>query len=219
MIALMCAPLGALLVMSAQPPDSMSFGALRREAGRRGSSADLGKFDAMRKIGPHSTTSPREVVEHVLTELREGDMQQAFNFTALPPWRQGTHRSVTDWTQRMDWEKCQVIHGTCTGGLVDRQSFEQLMRRRYAALLDTEQYRFIGDGSAWQQKDGAEKMTAVKVYVVEVRTRSGDHLLLKFKLVYDWLLYCHMVASVLITAVSTDKFFPGADDADLDLDI
>ena len=63
-------------------------------------------------------------------------------------------------------------------------------------------------------------MTAVKVYVVEVRTRSGEHLLLKFKLVYDWLLYCHMVAGVLITAVSTHKFFPGADDeADLDLDI
>ena len=126
----MCAPVGALLVMSAGPPDSLSFGALRREAAARGSSADLGKFDALRKLGPHSTTSPRQVVEHVLTELREGDVQQAFNFTALPPWRQGTHRTITDWTQRMDWEKCQVIHGACSGKLVDRPSFEQLVRSR-----------------------------------------------------------------------------------------
>lgn len=39
-------------------------------------------------------------------------------------------------------------------------------------------------------------MTAVKEYMVEVKSCKGEHLLYKFKLVYDWLLFCHLVASV-----------------------
>jgi len=63
------------------------------------------------------------------------------------------------------------------------------------------------------------KMTAVKDYVVEVKTSHQEHLLLKFKLVYDWLVYCHLVASVDIMSVDAlGKHFPGADDG-LDLSI
>ena len=32
--------------------------------------------------------------------------------------------------------------------------------------------------------------------MAEVETRGGERHLLKFKLVYDWLLYCHLVAAV-----------------------
>ena len=76
-------------------------------------------------------------------------------------------------------------------------------------------YRFIGDASAWQQPNG-ESATAVKEYVVEVKTVSGQHLLVKFKLVYDWLLYCHLIATVGVFAL-TSSAFPGADDIDLDI--
>jgi len=60
------------------------------------------------------------------------------------------------------------------------------------ALLETEEFRFVGDASSWQQENGMAKMTAVKDYVVEVKTSHQEHLLLKFKLVYDWLVYCHV---------------------------
>ena len=62
-------------------------------------------------------------------------------------------------------------------------------------LLDTESFRFVGDDSAWQQQNGQAKMTAVKDYVVEVKTKDQEHLLLKFKLVYDWLVFCHVRGS------------------------
>ena len=79
---------------SADSADEFSFASLRAEAERRGRSdglfggEDLGKFDRLRKEGRHDRTSPRQVVEHVLTEMREGDLQQAFDFTSCPPWRQ-----------------------------------------------------------------------------------------------------------------------------------
>lgn len=34
-------------------------------------------------------------------------------------------------------------------------------------------------------------------------------ILLQFKLVYDWLLYCHLVASCTILSGETSRFFPG----------
>jgi len=185
--------------------------ALRAEATRRGET--FGKRDMLAKIGPHSTASPKQVVEHVVEELSSmGNISQAFRFTAMPPWKQGTHRSTTDWSQRMDWERCKVIHGTCSGGVVDMEAFEGVLRSKYAALLETKKYRFVGDDSAWQQKGGAEKMTAEKEYVVEVQTKKGEHLLLKFKLVYDWLMYCHLVAAVSVFSWDNERFFPGSGD-------
>ena len=44
---------------------------------------------------------------------------------------------------------------------------------RYAALLQTKAYRFVGDDSAWQQKGGLEQMTAPKEYVVEVQAGAN----------------------------------------------
>ena len=55
-----------------------------------------------------------------------------------------------------------------------------------APLLDLDVFRFVGDDTPWQDKGGLEKMTDPKDYVVEVKTRSGEHLILTFKLVYDW---------------------------------
>jgi len=190
---------------------------LRAEASRRGTGADLGKRDMLTKIGPHSTTSPKQVVEHIVVELTSGNISQAFRFTAMPPWKQGTHRSTTDWSMRMDWERCKVIHGACSGGVVDMDRFEGLLRSKYAALLETESYRFVGDDSAWQQKNGAEKMTAPKEYTVEVETKKGEHMLLKFKLVYDWLVYCHLVAGVSVFSWDNDRFFPGSLDLECDI--
>ena len=47
-------------------------------------------------------------------------------------------------------------------------------RHRYAALLQTKAYRFVGDDSAWQQKGGLEQMTAPKEYVVEVQAGAKE---------------------------------------------
>lgn len=77
-----------VLCSAAETPDEFSFSALRREAEKRRAQEGLGKFDLMRKIGPHHTTSPKEVVEHVVMELRAGELSQAFAFTSMPPWRQ-----------------------------------------------------------------------------------------------------------------------------------
>ena len=90
---------------------------LRREAETRDLVfiEDLGKLDKMRKLGPHHTTAPKQVVEHIVTELRQGNISQAFRFTCNPPWRQGTHASTTDWSVRMAWDKATVIEGTPSG--------------------------------------------------------------------------------------------------------
>ena len=62
-------------------------------------------------------------------------------------------------------------------------------------------------------------MTAVKEFVVEMKTSNNEHHLVKFKLVYDWLLYCHLVCSCTLVSASTNKHFPGAEDDDTLLDI
>lgn len=204
-----------LLSASDGEEGEISFGALRAEAERR-SGTDFGKFHQLKQLGPHHTTTPKQVVEHVITELREGNVSQAFAFTCVPVTKRGTHKTSTDWTQRMAWEKCNVINGAPSGRFVDLPTFESMVKARYSPLLDTEEFRFVGDASPWQQKQGREKMTAVKDYVVEVKTRSQEHLLLKFKLVYDWLVYCHLVASVDIMSIDRlGKHFPGAEDLDL----
>jgi len=192
-----------------------SFSALRREAARRGSGANLGKFDMLRKIGPHDQTSPRQVIEHVIVELQAGNLSQAFTFTSMPPWRQGVHKSTTDWTQRMAWDKSTIIEGTPSGRTVTLSDFEEMVRTRYGSLLQTEQYRFIGDSSPWQMKDGRAKPTAEKEYMVELRMRNGEHQIVRFKLVYDWLLYCHLVATCTLQSVTISKHFPGAEDTSL----
>ena len=53
-------------------------------------------------------------------------------------------------------------------------------------------------------------------YMVELKTTRGDHKLIKFKLVYDWLLYCHLIASVQVFAM-TSTAFPGTEEIDLDI--
>jgi len=78
-------------------------------------------------------------------------------------------------------------------------------------------YRFIGDRTSWQQKNGQQKMTAVKEYVVELKTAREEHFLVKMRLVYDWLLYCHLVATVELFAMSSQSAFPGAEDIALDI--
>ena len=179
--------------------------------------ARLGKFDQLRKEGPQHLTSPRQVVEFVMNELSVGNVDQAFMFTCVPVAKRGVHKSSTDWSRRMNWETCKVINGAPSGVACDATKFDSIIRSRFSPLLATSTYRFVGDTSAWQVDRGREKMTAVKNYVVEAKTRSesgrqSEHLLLKFRLVYDWLLYCHLVASCTIVSVSIDKHFPGAED-------
>jgi len=200
----------------------ITFSALWKEAEKRavlGPGSDFGKMHTLRHTGPCHTTTPKQVVEHLLVALREGEIEQAFRFTCVPVGKRGTHKSSTDWSHRLDWEKCSVINGAPSGRFVDEEGFSQMVRSRYAALLRTDEFRFIGDTSPWQQKNGQAKMTEVKDYVVETKTQTGEHLLLKFRLVYDWLLYCHLVASVSITSLMVSKHFPGADDLDLSIDI
>jgi len=199
----------------ASDADEFSFAALRREAANRGTGVTLGKFDQMRKLGPHHTTSPKEVIEHVVMELQEGNLSAPFTFTSMPPWRQGTHRSSTDWSQRMAWDKATIINGHPSGSTVTFDSFSAMVRERYASLLQTSQYRFVGDASAWQTKQGREMPTDEKEYVVEVQTRNGEHCLVKFRLVYDWLLHCHLVSTVALFSATHDKHFPGEEETQL----
>jgi len=198
----------------------LSISALRAEILKRAESGavqDMGKKEALARIGPHANTSPRDVVEHVVTSCRGGDIHQAFRFTCIPVAKRGTHKSSTDWSMRMRWEKCKLIGDAPSGAACDTAGFEAMMRERYTPLLQTEAFRLVGDGSAWQQKNGHEKMTAPKEYVVEIKTKQGEHYLLKITLVYDWLVYCHLVASVALLSASTAKHFPGAEDIDVDI--
>ena len=146
----------------------------------------MGRMAALSQQGPHHTTTPKEVVEYVIMSLRQKNVTEAFKFTCIPSHKRGCHKSSTDWTRRMAWEKARVIGGAPSGKALESEDFEAMVRSTYSSMLDTKEYRFIGDSSAWQQKRGHEKMTAVKEYVVETKTAKGDHLLLKFKLVYDW---------------------------------
>ena len=142
-----------------------------------------------------------------------------------------------------------IINGHPSGRTVAFDDFSMMVRDRYGGLLQVEQYRFVGDASAWQTKQGREKMTAEKArttafaantaaraacsrrgadaappsraacgvgifrvcdgasvphapwsqeYLLEVRTRGDEHLLVKFRLVYDWLLHCHLVSMVTV---------------------
>ena len=126
----------------------------------------------LRKVRPHGTTTPKQVIEHVVMELREGNLSQAFTFTSMPPWRQGTHKSSTDWTQRMAWDKSTIINGHPSGNTMAYDAFASMVKARYAALLETEQYRFIGDDTEWQTKRGQEKMTSEKARTLHVAIES-----------------------------------------------
>ena len=88
-------------------------------------------------------------------QMRSGNVSQAFAFTSLPPWKHGTHKSVTDWTHRMDWHKSKVIGGAPSGKALDAPGFQSMIEREYPALLQTSGYRFVGDDSSWQIKRGA----------------------------------------------------------------
>eukprot|EP00316_Scyphosphaera_apsteinii_P021357 CAMPEP_0119338002 /NCGR_PEP_ID=MMETSP1333-20130426/95157_1 /TAXON_ID=418940 /ORGANISM="Scyphosphaera apsteinii, Strain RCC1455" /LENGTH=172 /DNA_ID=CAMNT_0007349177 /DNA_START=253 /DNA_END=771 /DNA_ORIENTATION=+ len=172
----------------------------------------------MQQDGPHHTVTPRDVVEFVITETCKGNLSQAFKFTAIPVMKQGCHKSSTDWTQRMSWEKSRVISGVPSGPFNDYAGFESMVRSRYSALLDTEGFRFVGDDSSWQSKNGLEKETAVKEYVVELKTEKEAHYLIKFKLVYDWLVFCHLVVSVSVLSADPSRFFPGTgEQPDMDI--
>jgi len=204
--------------------DGFSMDKLRQEVEKRANSGDvlefapgLGRFAAMQRLGPHHTTTPREVVEYVINKLREGDATEAFKFTCIPVTKRGCHKSSTDWTRRMSWEKARVIGDAPSGIALESAEFNQMLQSSYAPLMKTTSYRFIGDRTAWQQKKGHQKMTAVKEYVVELKTNREEHFLVKMRLVYDWLLYCHLVATVELFAMSSQSAFPGAEDIALDI--
>jgi len=156
-----------------------------------------------------------QVIEHIVMQMREGNMSTAFEFTSMPPWRQGTHRSSTDWSQRMAWDKSTIINGHPSGRTVAFDDFSSMVSDRYGGLLQVEQYRFVGDASMWQTKQGQEMPTAEKAYMLEVQTRGGEHQLVKFRLVYDWLLHCHLVSMVTVLSATNGKYFPGEDDVQL----
>lgn len=177
----------------------------------------LGRFEKMQELGPHHTTTPKEVVEYVITKLRQGDVAEAFTFTCIPTAKRGCHKSSTDWSRRMAWDKAREIGGAPSGKAHEAAEFGEMVRAAYAPLLKTEGYRFIGDASNWQLKNGLEKATAVKEYVVEVKTTGGEHLLVRFRLIYDWLLYCHLVATVGVLTATSGKAFPGSEDINLDI--
>ena len=80
----------------------------------------LGRRDALRELGPHHTTTPKEVVEFVITQLRQGDVDEAFSFTCIPVAKRGCHKSSTDWSRRMAWEKASVIAGAPSGKAYER---------------------------------------------------------------------------------------------------
>ena len=171
----------------------------------------------MQQDGPHHTTTPKEVVEYVVTRLRQGDVRQAFEFTCIPTAKRGCHKSSTVWTKRMAWDSAREIGGASSGKNLEQDEWENMVRVKYAPLLQTEGYRFIGDATAWQQQNGRQEATAVKDYVVEVKTTCGEHLLVKFRLIYDWLLHCHLIVNVGLGALSSSKAFPGTEDIDLDI--
>jgi hypothetical protein len=196
----------------------ISFAALQIEVKKRTQQgANLGKTSALQRLGPHHTTTPRDVVEFVISELGRGNISRAFEFTAIPAGKRGTHQSSTSWTRRMAWEKCRIIGGAPSGLHYALSDFEAMMKTNYNVLLESTEYRFLGDSTPWQQKEGRQKMTAPKEYVVEVKTGKGEHQMVIFRLVYDWLVYCHLVASVSIMSTSTAKHFPGAEDESMDI--
>jgi len=207
-----------------QDDAAFSMGALRQEIERRGVEngtklefqPGLGRFEKMQRDGPHHTTTPKEVVEYVLTKLQEGQLAEAFTFSCIPVTKRGCHKSSTDWTRRMAWGRSRVIGGAPSGKALPRDEWDAMVLDTYAPLTKTQGYRFLGDTSDWQQKNGEAEMTAVKEYVVELKTTGGEHLLVKWKLVYDWLLYCHLVATVELFAM-TSSAFPGSEDINLDI--
>ena len=170
----------------------------------------------MQQDGPHHTVTPKEVVEYVVTKLRQGEVKQAFEFTCIPTSKRGCHKSSTVWTRRMAWDKAREIGGDPSGLALEHDDWEKMVRSTYAPLLQTEGYRFIGDSTPWQQKNGRQSATGVKDYMVEVKTTGGDHLLVKFRLIYDWLLHCHLIVNVGLASLSSNAF-PGTEDIDLDI--
>ena len=117
--------------------------ALASEINRREASGDPAllryhtKFHAMREMGPHHTTTPRQVVEHIITSLRGGNITQAFAFTCVPVGKRGTHKSSTDWSNRMAWEKASVINGAPSGLFYNRDAFESAVRSNCCCKLGT----------------------------------------------------------------------------------
>ena len=177
---------------SSESKDPLSLAALKAEVARRDASSDgqhlLCKSHALEKLGPHPTTSPKQVVEHVLHSLSfSQNISQAFAFTCVPLAKRGTHKSSTDWSRRMAWDKCAVVRGEPSGHFYDHEKFASMVRAQYAPLLELEGYHFIGDSSSWQHGSARRvKMTGPKQYVVEARTRANEHLVITFKLLYDW---------------------------------
>lgn len=172
--------------------EEVSLDALRAELRKREPSSDLGRSHALLSQGPHHTTTPKEVVEHVVTQLCQGNVEQAFTFTCVPVTKRGTHKSSTDWTQRMAWEKCQVINGAPSGRYLDSSGFENMVQTRYPALLDTESFRFVGDTSSWQQKNGQARARALAWARARNRAWPAPSLLLRTrKLIVRGLDACH----------------------------
>ena len=190
----------------------ISFMALMREAQRRDTgNENLGTFDRMLKEGPAGLMPSESVVEHVLTQVSSGNISQAFRFTCRYPGKPaGVHKSSTDWSKRMNWEKGRVISGACSGRSETEEDFSQMLQQRYPTMLVTKAYRFVGGEAPWYQQRVVEHM-------VEVQTSQDEQLLYRFKLVYEPLLHCHLIASVSMIATSTERFFPGAEGCDAEI--
>ena len=49
------------------------------------------------------------------------------------------------------------------------------------------------------------------------QTKREEQLLYRFRLVYDPLVHCHLVATVSMVSTTTARFFPGAEDSEAPL--
>ena len=194
---------------AAEPAGDWSMGELMKEAQKR--TPKLGTMDRMIKDGPSMHTSSQNVVEFVLSQVAAGNISQAFRFTARGGGKPaGVHKSSTDWSKRMNWEKGRVISGACSGRSETEEDFSQMLQQRYPTMLVTKAYRFVGGEAPWYQQRVVEHM-------VEVQTSQDEQLLYRFKLVYEPLLHCHLIASVSMIATSTERFFPGAEGCDAEI--
>merc|ERR1719446_1473643 len=89
---------------AAEPSGDWSMSELMKEAQKR--TPKLGTMDRMIKDGPSMHTSSQNVVEFVLSQVAAGNISQAFRFTARGGGKPaGVHKSSTDWSKRMNWEK------------------------------------------------------------------------------------------------------------------
>jgi len=180
----------------------MSFSAFLDEARRRG----LDKFERLRTKGPHAETSPRTVIEFVLTSLQQGDVESAFKFTALPPGSGGRGMANAPLDKRIDWFTARVIKGNPTGNVVNLDEFTALVRDRLRFVMDSNGFTFVGAAPKWGKPH--VPVHADQEYFVEVGSA-----LVRIYLTYQWLFTCHVVTGVQVLRAPAEGY-AGLPDAD-----